>query len=186
MAARRFLSLAFRHRLQTSPSPESASPVHPFANSWFLTGYRFLRRETHTEANPAIAEESKDNEDTKLRPISELGDPLHENKDDTSSVKYSVLSNLKPSPRHDLAMIFTCKVCETRSIKTVCRESYEKGVVVARCGGCSNLHLIADHLGWFGEPGSVEDFLAARGEEVRKGSLDSLSLTLEDLAGKTS
>lgn len=165
---------------------ESTCRIHPIANSWFLTGHRFSTRGNQTVANPTIAEDSKDNEDNKLRPISELGDPLHENKDDTSAVKYSVLSNLKSSPRHDLAMIFTCKVCETRSVKTVCRESYEKGVVVARCGGCSNLHLIADHLGWFGEPGSVEDFLAARGEEVRKGSLDSLSLTLEDLAGKKS
>ncbi|KAE8075777.1 hypothetical protein FH972_014465 [Carpinus fangiana] len=92
-------------------------------------------------------------------------------------------SNLKASIRHDLAMIFTCKVCETRSVKTVCRESYEKGVVVARCGGCNNLHLIADHLGMFGEPGSIEEYLAAHGEEVKKGSVDTLNLTLEDLAG---
>ncbi|CAN1768417.1 DNL-type zinc finger protein [Linum perenne] len=81
-------------------------------------------------------------------------------------------------------MMFTCNVCETRSIKTLSRDSYEKGVVVARCGGCNNLHLIADRLGWFGEPGSVEDFLASRGEEVMKGSADTLNLTLEDLAGK--
>ncbi|KAI4351438.1 hypothetical protein L6164_005807 [Bauhinia variegata] len=81
-------------------------------------------------------------------------------------------------------MIFTCKVCETRSIKTVCRESYEKGVVVARCDGFNNLHLIADRLGWFGEPGSIEDYLATRGEEVKKGSIDALNLTLEDIAGR--
>ncbi|KAK4364877.1 hypothetical protein RND71_016235 [Anisodus tanguticus] len=98
--------------------------------------------------------------------------------------KYTVQSNLKISPRHDLMMIFTCKVCETRTMKTVCRESYEKGVVVARCDGCNNIHLIADRLGWFGEPGSVEDFLAARGEEVKKGCADTLGFTLEDLAGK--
>lgn len=103
---------------------------------------------------------------------------------DNSSVKFSATSSLKTSSRHDLAMIFTCKVCETRSIKTVCRESYEKGVVVARCGGCNNLHLIADHLGWFGEPGSIEDYLAARGEEVKRGSIATLNLTLEDLAGR--
>lgn len=101
-----------------------------------------------------------------------------------TSVQFSAKSSLKTSSRHDLAMIFTCRVCETRSIKTVCRESYEKGVVVARCGGCNNLHLIADHLGWFGEPGSVEDFLASRGEEVKRGSTDTLNLTLEDLAGR--
>lgn len=93
-------------------------------------------------------------------------------------------SNLKVSERHDFAMVFTCKVCDTRNFKTASRESYDKGVVVARCNGCNNLHLIADRLGWFGEPSSVEEFLAARGEEVKKGSSDTLSLTLEDLAGR--
>lgn len=68
-------------------------------------------------------------------------------------------------------------------MKTFCKESYEKGVVVVRCGGCNNLHLIADNLGWFGEPGNVEQLLASRGEEVKKDSVDSLSLTLEDLVG---
>ncbi|TKW42306.1 hypothetical protein SEVIR_1G375400v4 [Setaria viridis] len=92
-------------------------------------------------------------------------------------------SNLKISPRHDLAMVFTCKVCETRSMKMASRDSYENGVVVARCGGCNNLHLIADRLGWFGEPGSIEDFLAAQGEEVKKGSTDTLNFSLEDLVG---
>lgn len=101
----------------------------------------------------------------------------------TTPKTYSAFSRLKPSSRHDLAMVFTCKVCETRSVKTACRESYEKGVVVARCDGCNNLHLMADRLGWFGEPGSVEDLLAARGEEVKKGSTDTINLTLEDLAG---
>ncbi|KAM7272513.1 hypothetical protein ACFE04_027176 [Oxalis oulophora] len=104
--------------------------------------------------------------------------------DNGSNLKHSVLSNLKVSGRHDMAMVFTCKVCETRSVKTLCRESYEKGVVVARCGGCDNMHLIADRRGWFGEPGSVEEFLAARGEDVRKGNADTMNLTLEDLAGK--
>ncbi|KAF0935438.1 hypothetical protein E2562_032688 [Oryza meyeriana var. granulata] len=100
-----------------------------------------------------------------------------------SSFKVRDTSNLKISPRHDLAMIFTCKVCETRSMKMASKESYQKGVVVARCGGCNNLHLIADRLGWFGEPGSIEDFLAEQGEEVKKGSTDTLNFTLEDLVG---
>ncbi|KAI3917099.1 hypothetical protein MKX01_003548 [Papaver californicum] len=96
-----------------------------------------------------------------------------------TSLKYSVTSSLKTTARHDLAMVFTCKVCETRSVKTASRESYDKGVVVARCDGCNNFHLIADRLGIFGEPGSIKEFLAARGEEVKKGSAD----TLNDLAG---
>jgi len=68
-------------------------------------------------------------------------------------------------------------------MKMASRDSYENGVVVARCGGCNNLHLIADRLGWFGEPGSIEDFLAAKGEEVKKGSTDTLNFSLEDLVG---
>ncbi|XP_071690169.1 uncharacterized protein [Rutidosis leptorrhynchoides] len=102
-----------------------------------------------------------------------------------SEVTFTAKSRLKVSPRHDMAMMFTCKVCETRSVKTISRESYEKGVVVARCGGCNNYHLISDHLGIFGEKGSIEDILAARGEEVRKGNSDTLNLTLEDLVGMT-
>lgn len=100
------------------------------------------------------------------------------------TIRHRVTSNLKISETHDLAMIFTCKVCDTRSVKTFSRVSYEKGVVLARCGGCNNVHLIADRLGWFGEPGSIEEFLAARGEEMKRGSADTLNLTLEDIAGK--
>lgn len=129
--------------------------------------------QTSTNLNNHANEDQPENETTCLKPM-----------DDDSGVKHTAISNLKPSPRHDLAMIYTCRVCETRSVKTVCRESYEKGVVVVRCGGCSNLHLIADRLGWFGKPGSIEDFLAARGEAVKKGSVDTLNLTVEDLAGK--
>ncbi|KAF5204200.1 Dnl-type zinc finger protein [Thalictrum thalictroides] len=103
---------------------------------------------------------------------------LVKEKKNESQIKFSAKSSLKTSDRHDTAMVFTCKVCETRSVKTICRESYEKGVVVARCGGCDNLHLIADRLGWFGEPGSIEEYL-----EVKKGSIDTLNLTLDDLAG---
>ncbi|XP_057794716.1 uncharacterized protein LOC131011001 [Salvia miltiorrhiza] len=103
---------------------------------------------------------------------------------DEAAVKHQVKSKLKVSERHDLVMMFTCKVCDTRNLKTACRESYDKGVVVARCNGCDNLHLIADRLGWFGEPSSVEEFLAARGEEVKKGSAETMNLTLEDLAGR--
>lgn len=39
------------------------------------------------------------------------------------------------------------QVCETRTAKTFAKLSYEKGVVLARCPGCHNIHLIADRLG---------------------------------------
>lgn len=91
----------------------------------------------------------------------------------------------KSSKRHDLAMLFTCKVCETRSAKTMSRATYETGIVIVRCPKCRNLHLIADRLGWFGEPGSVEDFLHHQGVSVRKGLEASYEFSVDDLAGWT-
>ncbi|XP_031257360.1 DNL-type zinc finger protein-like [Pistacia vera] len=181
MAARvsqikRVISLLSPNRLQNSSSffKEPSRQLFPSASALFSRN-EYHRRGLKTITNPtSVADEVLQNHETgSLKPT-----------DDSSAVKHTAVSNLKTSPRHDLAMIFTCRVCETRSVKTICRESYEKGVVVARCGGCNNLHLIADRLGWFGEPGSVEEFLAARGEEVKKGSSDTFNLTLEDLTGK--
>ncbi|XP_057979122.1 uncharacterized protein LOC131165395 [Malania oleifera] len=162
---------------------------HPLsANSFFRNSepfWRGIRSQTETVNQFNEFVDEHESRGLELRSESD-GASSSTSNNDTSALTYTTISKLKTSSRHDLAMIFTCKVCETRSIKTVCRESYEKGVVVARCGGCNNLHLIADRLGWFGEPGSVEDYLAARGEEVKRGSLDTLNLTLEDLAGTKS
>ena len=57
-------------------------------------------------------------------------------------------------------MMFTCGRCGTRAVKGFSRQAYENGVVIVRCPGCHSQHLVADRYGWFGEPGSVEDFLA--------------------------
>ncbi|KAL3650006.1 hypothetical protein CASFOL_006409 [Castilleja foliolosa] len=93
-----------------------------------------------------------------------------------------VKSNLKASEKQDHAMIFSCKSCNARSVKIVCRDSYDKGVVVARCDSCNGLHLIVDRLGVVGEHASIEDFLAAHGQDVEKNSVDALNLMLDDPA----
>ena len=92
-----------------------------------------------------------------------------------------------------LAIIYTCKVCDTRSAKQFTEQAYKHGVVLVRCPGCQNLHLISDKLGMFedkGEDGKgwdVEKALTKAGENVKAVSgEDVLELTLDDVMGKKS
>lgn len=87
-----------------------------------------------------------------------------------------------------LAIVFTCKVCSTRSAKKFTEQAYRNGVVMVRCPGCENLHLIADRLGFFGDKGDggwdVQKALAEMGENVNAVSDDNvLELTMADVLG---
>ncbi|GAA6049135.1 hypothetical protein JCM3770_003903 [Rhodotorula araucariae] len=76
--------------------------------------------------------------------------------------------------------------CGHRSSHEFSKRSYDRGVVIVQCPGCSNRHLIADHLHWFsttpspshptGQPfgaeraRTVEDLLREKGERVTWGT----------------
>ena len=57
------------------------------------------------------------------------------------------------------------------------KHAYEKGVVLIKCDTCANVHLIADHLGWFdsqkGPLGTIENIMKEKGESVEKVAFES-------------
>ncbi|XP_076952278.1 uncharacterized protein LOC143625952 [Bidens hawaiensis] len=157
---------------------DSSSYVRPSLTS-FLHGEQFQKTQSRTlsKTSNMSAETAIKHEASSSKSVENTVTMNHPAINDNNEFAFTAKSRLKVSPRHDLAMMFTCKVCDTRSVKTISKECYEKGVVVARCGGCNNHHLIADHLGMFGDKCSIE--------EIKKGNSDTLNLTLEDLVGMT-
>ncbi|CAD6216136.1 GSCOCG00004352001-RA-CDS [Cotesia congregata] len=96
----------------------------------------------------------------------------------SANTSESKLQDESKEPTKPLAKIqarlmiqFTCKKCDTRSSKTMSKLAYEKGIVIIRCDGCKNNHLIADNLGWFNgdrQKVNIEKLMQLNGEKVKR------------------
>lgn len=81
-------------------------------------------------------------------------------------------------------LYYTCKKCNSRNAHIISKLAYEKGVVIVKCNGCQNNHLIADNLKWFKDDNTnIEDILKQKGETVKRVSLDGSEI-LELLENK--
>ncbi|GAU99439.1 hypothetical protein RvY_10444 [Ramazzottius varieornatus] len=89
-----------------------------------------------------------------------------------------------------IALGFTCKPCGQRVNRLISRVAYTRGLVLVRCPGCKNVHLIADNIGWFKElaPGvrNIEEILASKGESVRKHLDENEAFEIEDFPPEVS
>lgn len=69
------------------------------------------------------------------------------------------------------------------------KKAYNEGVVLMRCPGCKNTHLIADNLDWFSEGKiTIEDIMAKKGETVNviDGNTFEYTLSTDDDKEKSS
>ncbi|XP_015598842.1 uncharacterized protein C24H6.02c [Cephus cinctus] len=104
-----------------------------------------IQRRVFSDTNPKSEEDTTNNEPASKKAIGKLEVKLH--------------------------LSFVCKRCKSRNNKIISRLAYTNGIVIVRCDGCKNNHLIADNLGWFGHTEgkmNIENILAKKGEKVRK------------------
>ena len=136
--------------------------------------------------------------DEKFTPSNDVDENQHET--ETTTTQSSTTGALPGFPGSQtggkkLAIIFTCTVCNTRAAKQFTEHAYLHGVVLVKCPGCNNQHLIADNLSMFtddsdggegttGGGWNIEKAMAKIGQNVTTVTDGNvLELTLDQVVG---
>ncbi|CDJ62176.1 Zf-DNL-domain-containing protein, related [Eimeria necatrix] len=152
-----FCGILIRRPLSTVPSGTTGAAA--VASEDTDGQQRELSGWTPKEPNEGQAVPTKPNEGQSL--------PKKSNEGPSVRVNLSRIPGTENAKDGLMTLVFTCCKCNRRSAKKFSKVAYTQGVVIVRCPGCSNLHLVADRLKWFGdEESDVETILAAKGEKV--------------------
>jgi hypothetical protein len=93
----------------------------------------------------------------------------------STMINYDKIKGVKAGDSSHYIIQFTCKKCEHRTTRMFTKNSYHNGIVLIRCEGCENYHLIADNLGWFKDSKTnIEDIMKEKGEDYKKLTVDGL------------
>ena len=153
-------------RLVKRLNSKGLSSHHPFIVALFSSnrqgsGAKDASKNEQTCSNPSHLHAKKD----------ATGASLHQSHS-FQHIYDSITRHQDPSSR--LLLGYTCRSCSERSHHSISKIAYSTGIVIVTCPGCSNRHLIADHLGWFENVlqdktkhhATIDKMLAERGESI--------------------
>jgi DNL zinc finger len=159
----------------------------PLCSSSYTAAASLLQDHHHTQHSRRYRRCSSSTKNESAEQEEEEKKATVANKDDSSSagVTLNDIPGSKAGTSRKLAILFTCAICETRSMK---KFSESAPVVIVRCPGCQNLHLLVDRLGWFAddEHGKTFDIIQQAAQNNQRKSVNDdgvLELTLEELVG---
>lgn len=112
------------------------------------------------------------------------GEETEQTNQSAPATKPSSSQELARLVAHRMQITYTCNVCDLRSTKHFYKKSYQKGIVLIRCDGCKNLHLVADNLGWLGPDKNIEEIMARKGIPIQRYR-DSISWQHSHVASST-
>lgn len=154
-------------------------PMHTYGISSDVSSHLFMKQ---IREKSDISRSDDESKTTTQVPVASVEDEdSTNNKNSLSSIPGSQKGGRK------LAIVFTCTVCDTRSIKQFTENAYTNGVVIVQCPGCQNRHLIADNLGFFEDEKdgwNIEKALIKMGENVQLVDNDNvMELSVKDIFG---